>query len=1533
MDSKLTKTYSDFRTLAWPKERDACGVGFVADIKGRKTHNTLERAITALSNLAHRGAVSSDGLTGDGAGVQTQLPQKLFLRELKENGIALENESDLGVGVFFVQNDAPFEQIYALIDEQIAKSALTHLMWRDVPVNDRVLGEDAKMRLPVLRQVFVKRPEGLDDEAFERLLYLTRKRIERSLREADLGSFYIPAFSSRTIVYKGLMVADQLQRFYPDLADPDYQTSIAVFHQRYSTNTQSRWSLAQPFRFLAHNGEINTLQGNVNFMQAREYVLKSDIWGDSVAELLPIIEQGASDSSALDNAFELLVMSGRDPLHAMMMLIPEAYEESNIDPDLRGFYEYHGSLMEPWDGPAAVALSDGRYAVAALDRNGLRPQRYWIGKDGTVVVGSEAGMVPLPDEDIIEKGRLGPGTMIAVDTQKNVLLKNNEIKMHYAKRRPYREWIEKCFVTPKDLIEDELAARAWDEVALRRSQKMFGYSAEDYDRIFEPMAFDGVMPVGSMGDDTPLAVLSEQPQQLYRYFKQRFAQVTNPPIDPLRERLVMSLETSVGPRGSILSEDERSAAIMQFKTPLITETELGWIKNQDHFKVAQFETRFKLSEGPEGMGMALEQLCKDVAKAASDGAGIILLSDRDVGSEYVPIPMFLATAAVHHKLLNVGKRTRTAIVLETGEPREDHHYACLIGYGAALIHPYLAFATARHVIGASRRSDEVSPQVAVKNYIKAVEKGLLKIMSKMGISALSSYRGGQIFESLGVDKDVVERYFTGTPARLGGAGLVTFATDQLRFHAEAFGEDEKLKDRGIYRFRKAGEYHALNPLVFKALHKAVRTESFEAFEDYIDLVDERPATNLRDLIRYKKADKPLDLDDIEPIEAIVKRFTTQAMSHGSVSRETHETLSIAMNRLGAKSNSGEGGEDPIRFKRYEEDHPELSHADWHPKEGDWGNSAIKQVASGRFGVTPEYLISARELEIKMAQGSKPGEGGQIPGFKVSGEIARIRHSIPGVTLISPPPHHDIYSIEDLAQLIYDLKRVNRKARVGVKLVSTDGVGTIASGVAKGYADNIQISGNDGGTGASPLSSVKHAGVPWELGLSETQQSLVESGLRERVSLRVDGGMKTGRDVVIGALLGGEEFGFGTSALVAAGCAMIRQCHLNTCPVGVATQRPDLRAKYPGQPEHVVNFMTYVAQQVRMILAEMGFRSLNDIVGRVDLLEEKKLELAKGAKLDLSSILRDVDPEKRLPRRSTQMRNDRPNDAPLDEEIWLDALYAIETGKPHTKTYNISNRERSLGARLAGEIARERGAEGLSAQTINLIFKGSAGQSFGIFNNRGMHLTLMGEAQDYVGKSMYGGEIVIKPASLAMHEAKENTILGNTVMYGATGGSLYAAGNAGERLCVRNSGGKVVVEGCGDHGCEYMTGGVAVILGETGRNFGAGMSGGIAYIYDAQASFEANLNAAIVKNERIETELDEELLRTMIERHVQLTGSLKAQAILDNWTLSLSRFWKVAPYAVEEVETPQMQDLSLVEQAALEALRLESGQEPAVVAGD
>jgi len=1074
-------------------------------------------------------------------------------------------------------------------------------------------------------------------------------------------------------------------------------------------------------------------------------------------------------------------------------------------------------------------------------------------------------------------------------------------------------------------LEEPFDGDPWDDEHLARTQKAFGYSSEDYDRIFEPMCFDGAIPVGSMGDDTPLAVLSEQPQQIYRYVKQRFAQVTNPPIDPLRERLVMSLATVVGPRSSMLEQEPEAARVMRFPSPIVDAATMRYLKRQQALKTATLKTRFRVADGPEALERALEDLADEAQAEVESGVSVLVLSDHDVDAEWAPVPMLLAVGAVHHRLLLVGRRTKAAIVCEAGEPREDHHFATLIGYGAALIHPYLAFATARHAAVSAKHRDAMDPEVAVANYVKAVEKGLLKIMSKMGISTIASYRGAQVFEAVGVHQDVIERYFYGTPSRIGGATLETFGADVLRFHAQAYGEAPGLTDRGFYRFRKAGEYHAFNPLVFKSLHKAVRDGDVEAYQRYADEVAGRPPTALRDLLEARPLGEPVPLEEVEPVDSIVRRFTTQAMSHGSVSREAHQTLAIAMNRLHGKSNSGEGGEDPVRFEPYQRDMPELSEApDWHPGEGDWANSAIKQVASGRFGVTPRYLVSAAEIEIKMAQGSKPGEGGQIPGKKVSEEIARIRHSVPGVTLISPPPHHDIYSIEDLAQLIYDVKRVNRHARVGVKLVSTAGVGTIAAGVAKGYADNIQISGFDGGTGASPLSSVKHAGVPWELGLAETQQVLVENGLRGRVTLRVDGGMKTGRDVVMAALLGAEEYGFGTAALVAAGCVMVRQCHLNTCPVGVATQDPELRKRFQGSPDHVVNLFVYVAQQVRMLLAELGARGLDEIVGRVDLLRPRQVALAKGVKLDLAAVLRDPDPTGDRARRSQQRHNDRPEVVPpLDERLWRDAEPALERGESVALSYPINNGERSVGARLSGEIARLHGEAGLPPGSVRVTFEGAAGQSFGAFTNQGMYLRLVGEAQDYVGKGMAGGEVAVLPPPRTTRAPNGNVIVGNTVLYGATGGSLFAAGKAGERLCVRNSGARAVVEGCGDHGCEYMTGGVAVVLGRTGRNFGAGMSGGVAYVYDEDGNFEAHCNPGMVGVTRLEGGVDEELLRALVERHVQVTGSPLAGALLEDWALAATRFVKVEPHPSLEDPTAAERQGAVIQEELLRRVRADA----------
>ncbi len=1595
------------------QERDSCGVGFVADLDGRRSHRLLLQALEALVKLTHRGAVSADGKSGDGAGVLTQIPYPLFNRALAERGIEPPPEGDLAVGMFFLPQVKPaHDRCKWIADETLRRGGLPLLAWREVPVDRDALGEKALATCPLIRQALVRRPDGVSPVDFERRLYLARRRMETAVERAGIRDFYVPSFSHRTLVYKGLMVAPRLPRFFGDLADEAYQTAIAVFHQRYSTNTFPTWPLAQPFRYLGHNGEINTLQGNVNWMAAREKVMRSQVWGDSISDLVPVIQKGGSDSACLDNVLELLVASGRDPLHAATMLLPEAYQNmTQMDDDLGAFFEYHATLLAPWDGPAALAFSDGVVAAAALDRNGLRPARYCLTRGGTVIMGSEAGVVDLPSAEIVEKGRLGPGQMLAVDTAQGRLLRNYEIKEALARRNPYRSWVASHLVRPRGPTgESPWGIQFLWQGDLVRTQKVFGYGREDVERVLEPMFQEGKEPVGSMGDDTPTAVLSEKPRLLYSYFKQRFAQVTNPPIDPLRERLVMSLRTAVGCRSQLLEEAPEAPRLIKFDSPVHTDADFVWLCTQasSEFPFERIECVFPVAEGPEGLERWLAAVCQAAEQAVDHGCSILILSDHEVGPGFAAIPMLLAVGAVHHHLIRCGKRLKASIVCDTGEPREDHHFACLIGYGASLIYPYLAYAgiAAAAAAGSGRgsgfgvgalqgsgsdRTDRtdptdpsdpsglnlepgspppplvrggggplnprLSPDQALSNYKAAVDKGLLKIMSKMGISTVSSYRGAQVFEAVGIGAALLERAFAGTESRIDGIGFYELATDVLRFHAEAYGDGDPaalgtpaapavpLQERGIYRYRKGGEYHTFNPDVFKALHKAVRARSPEAFQEYVELVDRRPPACLRDLLEWVRAESPVPLAEVEPAAEIARRFCTQAMSHGALSREAHETLAIAMNHLGGKSNSGEGGEDPVRFYRYEADTTgdplvatELEGNGkgpgvYFPRRGDWGNSAIKQVASGRFGVTPEYLVAAQELEIKMAQGSKPGEGGQIPGLKVSEEIARIRHSIPGITLISPPPHHDIYSIEDLAQLIYDLKRVNRLARVCVKLVSEVGVGTVAAGVAKGYADSIQISGHDGGTGASPISSIKNAGLPWELGLAETQQVLVMNDLRGRITLRVDGGFKTGRDVIMGALLGAEEFGFGSAALVAAGCVMARQCHMNNCPVGVATQDPKLRAKFPGTPDDVIALLLYVAEQARMILAEMGFRALDEVIGRTDLLRPRSgIDWPKTGVLVLSLLLADPDPSGEKARRRVQPRNDRPEtEPPLDERVWQECRSAVEGGELVVREYAIRNVDRTVGARLSGEIARHHRGAGLPEGTIQLHFRGSAGQSFGAFCNHGMLLFLEGEAQDYVGKGMAGGEVALVPPADSPFASHENVIMGNTVLYGATGGSLYAAGRAGERLAVRNSGARCVVEGCGDHGCEYMTNGVVVVLGETGRNFGAGMSGGLAYVYDERGDFARRVNPGMVNVEPMDRDFHEPLLRAMVERHADLTGSARAHQFLAEWDDAVLRFQRVIPHPAATESTAKEQDLRQVEALALSALKHQAHAPTAVVA--
>jgi glutamate synthase domain-containing protein 2/glutamate synthase domain-containing protein 1/glutamate synthase domain-containing protein 3 len=1513
---------SDGRLLCPPLydpafEHDACGTGFVADSRGRPAHAILARALEAVANLTHRGAVDADAKTGDGAGVLTQLPRKLFLRELAKQRITLADPADLAVGMCFLPGDdsAATEQCRAIIERAIAAQGLRLLAWRVVPIDTAVLGEKARTTCPRIEQVLVARPAGLAGDAYERALYLARKQIERETLDAGIADCYLPSFSHRTIVYKGLFVAPQLPAFYADLRDPDYETALAVFHQRYSTNTLPNWFMAQPFRLLAHNGEINTVQGNRNWMRARQADLTAPVWGDAVAGLRPIIMPGGSDSASLDNAMELINLSGRDLLHAIMMLIPEAWEAlPDMDPARRAFYQYHACLTEPWDGPASLTCTDGVVVAQTLDRNGLRPARYTITDDGLVIAGSEVGIVALPEERIVEKGRLGPGQLIAVDTARGVILKNDQVKQAVAEARPYRRWVAEhlrpiaaaCHADQADGHDNgRLPAEA---LSLLQQQQVFGYSNEEVRMILEPMATGGKDAVWSMGDDAPLAVLSRKPRILQGYFRQRFAQVTNPPIDPLREELVMSIDAYVGRRRSLLEETPEHAHLLHLPSPLLSADQFQAIltTGDPAFSVAHLRATFPTAGGPAGLAEAVEALCRQAEAAVSAGASILVLSDRAVDADHAPIPMLLAVSAVHHHLIRAGLRLRADLIAETGDAWDIHHFCLLVGYGASAVYPYLAWAGVGALAG-TRGYEALTVAQAHQHFRKAIEDGIRKVMSKMGISALSAYRGAQIFEAIGLDVDLVERYFTDTPSRLSGATLEDLASEVLRRHAVAFLDTlgKRLTDLGLYRFRRDGEYHAFNPAAVTALQKAAQSGRYDDWQEYVNLVYNRQPAAIRDLLDIRPLGAAVPLDEVESVESIRRRFTSQAMSLGALSPEAHSTIAIAMNRIGGRSNTGEGGEDP----------------DWWAvdENGDSANSATKQVASARFGVTPEYLARARELEIKMAQGSKPGEGGQIPAAKVSPLIARLRHTIPGIPLISPPPHHDIYSIEDLAQLIYDLKIANPRARVGVKLVSETGVGTIAAGVAKAYADYILISGHAGGTGASPLSSIKHAGCPWELGLAETQQVLVMNGLRDRVTLRTDGGLMTGRDVIVAALLGAEEYGFGTAAVVAIGCDMARQCHLNTCPTGIATQRADLRAKFRGRPEQIVNFLTLLAQEVRVWLASLGARSLDEIIGRADLLVQRPpADDHHSRRLDLSAIVAPADPTGTQPLRRVKERNDRPGDQPLDDQIIRDAAAALDGLGPVHLAYAIRNSQRTVGARLSGEIARRYGNKGLPAGTIRIDFHGSAGQSFGAFLTPGVHLTLTGEANDYVGKGLGGGTIVVRPRPEARFAPHENVIVGNTVLYGATGGELFVAGRAGERFGVRCSGARAVVEGCGDHGCEYMTEGMVVVLGPTGRNFAAGMSAGVAYVYDEAGDFARRCNQEMVSLERLASLEDEAELRGLIARHAELTGSAHAAAILDRWDDARARFWKVVPHPVV-VETTKPEEAGLLKPAATEPI--------------
>ncbi|MCS7221089.1 MAG: glutamate synthase large subunit [Anaerolineae bacterium] len=1462
-------------------EHDACGIGFIVDIQGRRSHALLRQALTAVANMAHRGAVADDGQTGDGAGILVQVPYRLLAEELAALGKEVPPPGALGVGMIFLPRDlAQAARCRAYVEAAVHDQGLRFLAWRPVPVEPAAIGSRARACRPQIEQALIARPDGLDEVTFERRLLLARKVAERHVRQDGLSGFYVASMSARTILYKGMLLSPQLPRFYLDLSDPRFETALAVFHQRYSTNTFPNWERAQPFRMLCHNGEINTLQGNINWMRAREPHLRSSVWGDQVEVLRPVIDLSGSDSAMLDNALELLVLSGRDIRHALMMLIPEAWQNvPEFDPDLRAFYRYHACLIEPWDGPAGVIYTDGRIVGACLDRNGLRPVRYLVTHDGLALCASETGVLDIEPSRIAIKGKLGPGQMIAVDTEAGQFLGNEEIKRLFARQRPYGRWLSLhlASIAPVSLPSGNGHGL---HSSLMHLQAAFGYTSEELAMILKPMAQDGHDPVGSMGDDTPLAALSDKPRPLFNYFKQRFAEVTNPPIDPLRERMVMSLHVLLGRRGSLLEESPEHARLIELSSPILQDDELEALRRMPH--TATISALWPVAEGAAGLERAVQALCQAAEAAVDTGASVLILSDRDVDAERAPIPSLLAVGAVHHHLIRQGKRMLASLVVETGEAREVHHAAALIGYGASAVNPYLALASARAIAEEGRlRNKELTADQAAANFVHALEKGILKVMSKMGISTVDSYCGAQIFEALGLREELVERCFTGTPLHAGDVGFEQIAQDVLQWHEQAFGGPKpRLDHPGYYKPRKDGEYHAFNQTVVEALHKAVRhpaalngrfSEGFARYREYADLANHPPVpTDPRHLLRLRSDRSPIPIEEVEPIESIVRRFSTAAVSHGAISIEAHETLAIAMNRLGAASNSGEGGEDPARY-------------------GTERNSKIKQVASGRFGVTPAYLMSAEELQIKMAQGSKPGEGGQIPGHKVTEEIARIRHTVPGVALISPPPHHDIYSIEDLAQLIYDLKQINPEARVSVKLVAQMGVGTIAAGVAKGYADTILISGHSGGTGASPLGSIKNAGIPWELGLAETQQTLILNGLRGRVRLRADGGLRTGRDVLVAALLGADEYSFGTSALIAEGCIMARVCHLNTCPTGVATQDPELRKKFAGTPEQVMAFFRYVAEEVRELLAHLGYRSLDEVIGRVDLLEP-----IENSPLDLRRVVATPDPSGAQPIRNMAERNPLPAGQTLNDRILQDAMEAVEYGHRVRLSYQITNADRTVGARLAGAIAREFGDDGLPEGTIEIEFHGSAGQSFGAFCIAGMRLLLIGDANDYVGKGMSGGEIAIRPPATVTYPWHEAAIVGNTVLYGATGGALYVAGRAGERFAVRNSGAVAVVEGVGDHGCEYMTGGAVVILGETGWNFGAGMTGGVAYVFDPPGRFRVRYNPELIFAVQLKPGAEAERVRELIQRHLELTGSPRAREILEHWDECLGQFWAVHP---------------------------------------
>jgi glutamate synthase (NADPH/NADH) large chain len=1519
-------TASGFGLFDPTLEKDSCGVGFIADIKGRKSHKIIEDALTILLNLEHRGAVGADPRAGDGAGILVQIPHKFLVKKAAGLGIKLPALGHYAVGALFMPHDADWRReimdTYAAV---AAQDGMAVLGWRDVPTNNATLGESVKPTEPVHMQVFIARnPKLTSEEEFERRLYILRKTISSTLygrRGRSTSNYYPVSISCRTLIYKGMFLADQLCTYYPDLHDPDFESALALIHQRFSTNTFPTWSLAHPYRMIAHNGEINTLRGNNNWMAARQASVSSPKFGADINKLWPISYEGQSDTACFDNALEFLVMGGYSLAHAMMMMIPEAWAGNPLmSEERRAFYEYNAALMEPWDGPAAIAFTNGRQIGATLDRNGLRPARYLVTRDERIIMASEMGVLPVPEQDIVVKWRLQPGKMLLVDLDEGRLIPDEELKAQLARSHPYQEWLERTQIVLENLPPAPEAAPI-SNLSLLDRQQLFGYTQEDLKLLMTPMATTGEEPVGSMGNDTPISALSDRPKLLFTYFKQNFAQVTNPPIDPIREELVMSLVSIIGPRPNLFDlEGSSRKKRLEVHQPILTNANLEKIRSisdlGDHFRSLTLDATWRAESGAGGMETAIDELCDAAEAAVRDGVNIIILSDRRAGADRIPIPSLLACAAVHHHLIREGLRTSVGLVVESAEPREVHHFCCLAGYGAEAINPYLAFETLVEMRG--ELPQKIDDKEIIKRYIKSIDKGLLKVMSKMGISTYQSYCGAQIFDAVGLKSDFVAKYFTGTATRIEGVGLGEIAEEAVRRHCDAFSDSpiyrSMLDVGGEYAFRVRGEEHVWNAATVSALQHAVRGNSYDRYRQFARQINEQSQHlyTIRGLFRIKLAEedgrRPIPVEEVEPAKNIVRRFSTGAMSFGSISREAHTTLAIAMNRIGGKSNTGEGGEEADRFRPL--------------PNGDSMRSAIKQVASGRFGVTAEYLVNSDVMQIKIAQGAKPGEGGQLPGHKVDKIIAKVRHSTPGVGLISPPPHHDIYSIEDLAQLIFDLKNVNPQGDVSVKLVSEVGVGTVAAGVSKARSDHVTIAGFEGGTGASPLTSIKHAGSPWEIGLAETHQTLVANRLRGRIAVQVDGGIRTGRDVVVGALLGADEFGFATAPLIAAGCVMMRKCHLNTCPVGVATQDPVLRKRFRGQPEHIINYFFFVAEEVRELMAELGYRTFNEMIGQMQMLDRRQLIAhAKATGLDFSKLFMKPDVPASVAIFNCERQDHKIRDV-LDRKLIAQSQAAIERRAPARTAFPIKNTDRTVGAMLSGEVAKRYGHEGLSPDTIVARFTGTAGQSFGAFLACGVTFELEGDANDYLGKGLSGGRSVVRPPANAGIVPEQSIIVGNTVLYGAISGECYFRGVAGERFAVRNSGAIAVIEGAGDHCCEYMTGGVVVVLGPTGRNFAAGMSGGIAYVLDEDGGFSSRCNLAMVDLEPMPEEedinakvfhhardleahglvdimsdlssFDGHRLHHLITRHARFTGSAVAAKILNDWTGWYPKFRKIMP---------------------------------------